>query len=91
LNTINRQIRRIGLLPTTFKEIPDGERKIKNAEGNFVVEKVTKQVPIRHSKALTTEEREALVAELKAADRSRHLKFRADRKAAKKKTGKKAA
>lgn len=81
MNTINRRIKRIGLLPTTFKDIPDGERKVKNAEGNTVIEKVTRKVPIRHSQILSPEERAIAGNELLVTDRSRHLQFRANRKA----------
>lgn len=91
MTTINRRVRRIGLLPTTFKESVRGERKVKNSAGETVTEKIIERIPIRHSNALTVEERQSAATVLIAADRERHKAFRAARKAAKTAVPKKAA
>lgn len=59
-STLARRLRRIGLLPTTFKEVKYTQLVRKTGEDGApheVAEERTKKVPIRHSEALTTEER----------------------------------
>lgn len=55
--TLARRIRRIGILPTTFK-VSTEERLVKQPDGTTAVATVERKTPIRHYEPMTESARE---------------------------------
>jgi hypothetical protein len=55
--TLSRRIRRIGLLPTTYKEIKETVLR-RNDEGQEVEVVHTKKVPVRHHSRISNDDRQ---------------------------------
>ena len=72
--TLARRIRRIGILPTTYKTVTE-QRLSKDENGKEVSLSVEIRKPVRNHMNLSLEalkhEREALIAEARAARRAR--------------------
>lgn len=78
-----RRIRRIGLLPTTFKEVKE-ERKVMKDGVEDRVETITKRIPIRHREPLAPEQVSALANQITLDARAKRKARRASEKKAKK-------
>lgn len=76
--TLARRIRRIGLLPTTFKETKE-TRLVKNAEGEEEEACIIKRKPVRHYQRLTAAERAAKALQITREWRAAHNDGRASR------------
>lgn len=78
--TLARRIRRIGLLPTTYNDVPYTVL-VKTPEGAEVTEQRTRKVPVRHSEQLTEQRIAAKTENLQAFARaSRRARKEAARK-----------
>jgi len=80
--SLQRRIRRIGLLPTTFTEFKE-EILIRHKNGGE--EKVVNVIrkPVRHCENLSPDVKDAIIADLKQKDVVRRQIFYSKRKAAK--------
>lgn len=63
--TLSRRIRRIGILPTTFKTSKE-DRLVKDDAGNEVIQTTTKKTPIRHFERIANDVRAEMEAKLRA-------------------------
>jgi hypothetical protein len=80
--TLARRIRRIGLLPTTYKEVHQ-EQLVRNDEGKEVAKTVVLHRPKRHREDISAEARGILVSVLRAEYRKQNAEFRKFRRAVK--------
>ncbi len=67
--TLSRRIRRIGLLPTTFKTYKE-ERLTKKDDGSEEIVTITKKTPIRHSRSMSADERAAIADKFRTEARA---------------------
>ena len=81
--TTKRRLRRIGLLPTSFKIVKELvlERNDKGIEIEVTKEK---SIPVRHREQLSLEELTGRATEVKKLMRARNLAFRSNKKSGRK-------
>lgn len=62
--TLSRRIRRIGLLPTTYKEIKEDVLGHDEGGAEVILHK-TKKVPVRHHSRMSNDTRQTIVSNLR--------------------------
>ena len=70
--TLARRIRRIGALPTTYREVKE-ESLSHNDQGEETIVVKTKKIPVRHFSCMTNEDREARTAAIRSEAEARRL------------------
>lgn len=68
--SLARRIRRIGLLPTTYKETKE-EVLSHDESGAEVILHLTKKIPVRHHSRMSNDTRQTIVDNLRAAAKAK--------------------
>lgn len=77
--TLARRIRRIGLLPTTYKTVKE-EVLGKDEQGAEAIITHTKKIPVRHRERLSADTQQKMIDDMRAAAKAKRLARRAANK-----------
>jgi hypothetical protein len=71
--TLARRIRRIGLLPTTYKETKETVLRV-NEDGEEITITHTKKIPVRHHSRMSNDTRAEITSKLRAEAKAKRKK-----------------